>query len=45
MNKDEYRTEALKQLREIKLNTENIGIFSIIADVILFFIMLIVLFK
>lgn len=45
MDKDEYREEVLRQLREIKLDIGIIGIFSIIADALLFFIMFIVLFK
>ena len=45
MDKDEYREEVLKQLREIKLNTEMVSIFSVVVDILLFFIMAIALFK
>lgn len=45
MNKDEYRAEMLKELREIKINTEVTGISSILADALLLIIMTIMLFK
>lgn len=45
MNKDEYRAEVLKQLREIRLNTEVTSIFSILAAALLFFLTIIVIFK
>jgi hypothetical protein len=45
MNKDEYRAEVLKELREIRVNTEVTSIFSIIADALLLIVMTIMLFK
>lgn len=45
MNKDEYREEVLNQLREIKLNTEVAGLFSILVSALLFVLTIIVLFK
>lgn len=45
MNKDEYRAEVLKELREIRLNTEVASISSILADALLFIIAIMVLFK
>lgn len=45
MDKDEYREEVLRQLREIKLNTEMTSVFSAATAIFLFFIMFIVLFK
>ena len=45
MNKDEYREEVLKKLRDIEVDIGIIGISSIIADGFLLFIIFIVLFK
>ncbi|MBQ7428356.1 hypothetical protein [Butyrivibrio sp.] len=45
MNKDEYRAEVLKELREIRLNTEITSAFCIIATALLFFVTIILLFK
>lgn len=45
MNKDEYRAEVLKQLKEIRLNTEVTSIFSIITTALLFIIAVMILFK
>ena len=46
MDKDEYREEVLKKLRNIEVDIGIIGISSMIADVFLLFIMLfIVLFN
>ncbi len=45
MNKDEYREEVLEELREIKLNTEVAGLFSILVSALLFVLTIIVLFK
>lgn len=41
----EKRELVLKELREINLNIEVSGIFSIVANAILFIVMVIVLFK
>lgn len=45
MNKDEYREEVLKELREIRLNTEVTSCFSIIIGALLFIVAIMVLFK
>lgn len=45
MDKDEYREKVLKALEEIRLNTEMTSIFSVVADIFLFFIMLIAFLK
>ena len=45
MDKDEYREEVLKKLRDIELNIGIIGSFTIIADAFLLIIIFIVLFK
>ena len=52
MNKDEYREEVLKELREqrlllkvVKVNTDDIGFLIVVADILLFLIMIIVLLK
>ena len=45
MNKDEYRKEILNELKEIKLDTEVVGIFSVITNVLLLIMMFITIFK
>jgi hypothetical protein len=45
MDKDEYKEEVLKKLRDIEVEIGIIGISSMIADALLLFIMIIVLFK
>ena len=52
MDKDEYREEVLKELREqrlllkvVKVNTDDIGFLIVVADILLFLIMIIVLLK
>jgi len=45
MTKDEYRVKVLNELEVIKLNTEMTSIFSLVADTLLFFIMILLLFK
>ena len=52
MDKNEYREEVLKELREqrlllkvVKVNTDDIGFLIVVADILLFLIMIIVLLK